>query len=238
MGDYLTELAKVLNQIPLQSVNRAVSILLDTQMEGRTVYILGNGGSASTASHFACDLSKATIVNDKARIKVISLTDNVALLTAWANDTDILNVFAQQIRNLVTEGDIVIAISASGNSPNVIKAVKAAQEIGAHTIGLTGFDGGALSVLVDRISVPSFDYGIVEDAQSRLSEHAITAAIHNTLQMSDILVEPLSLASHRKRRMDLGGHGGGLARKLAIGSPLKGQGISSAGAFDDLLLRA
>ncbi|HZA01798.1 MAG TPA: SIS domain-containing protein, partial [Hyphomicrobiaceae bacterium] len=141
----------------------------------------GNGGSASTATHFACDLSKATIVQGRARLRVTSLTDNVALLTAWANDTSYENVFAEQLANLLNPGDVVVAISASGNSPNVIAAIKTAAACGATTVGIVGFSGGSLKEAVDAVvHVPSDSYGVVEDCHLVL-EHAITESTRNAL---------------------------------------------------------
>jgi D-sedoheptulose 7-phosphate isomerase len=158
-----------------------VSIILAAHQRDSHVYILGNGGSASTASHFACDLSKATIVEGKARLRVTSLNDNVALLTAWANDASYERVFAEQLSNLLSAGDVVIAISASGNSPNVLAAMTAARERGAVTVGLVGQDGGQLLKLVDQdVHVAHESYSVVEDCHLVL-EHAITGCVRSEL---------------------------------------------------------
>ena len=138
-------------------------------------------GSATNATHFACDLSKATIVEGRARMRVTSLADNIALLTAWANDTSYEKVFSEQLTNLLNPGDVVIAISASGNSPNVVSAVRAARLMGASTVGLVGFSGGRVLETVDAaVHVPSNDYGVVEDCHSVL-EHAITVSTRKAL---------------------------------------------------------
>ena len=126
-------------------------------------------------------MSKATIVEGRSRLRVTSLTDNVALLTAWANDTSYENVFAEQIQSLVNPRDLVIAISASGNSPNVLKGIDAARERGAITVGLVGCSGGELRYRVDIcVHVQDHDYGVVEDCHLVL-EHAITRSIKEGL---------------------------------------------------------
>jgi D-sedoheptulose 7-phosphate isomerase len=181
LSKHINELREVLDDISTNAVERVVDLILKAHRSGRHVYILGNGGSASTASHFACDLSKATIVGERPRLRVTSLTDNAALVTAWANDTSYERIFAEQLVNLADAGDVVVAISASGESPNVLAAVRTARERGAVTVGLVGFSGGALKGLVDvAVHVSSYDYGVVEDCQLVL-EHAITAAIHSVL---------------------------------------------------------
>jgi D-sedoheptulose 7-phosphate isomerase len=170
-----------LSTIPMPDVARVVDAVRTAQVEGRHVYILGNGGSASTATHFACDLSKATVVKGRRRLRVTSLTDNVALMTALANDMSYADVFAEPVRSLVNPGDLVIAISASGNSPNVIKGIEAAQEQGAVTVGLVGCTGGRLIHLVDiAVHIKHHDYGVVEDCHLVL-EHAITASVREGL---------------------------------------------------------
>jgi D-sedoheptulose 7-phosphate isomerase len=179
--DHIAEVRAVLDEIPTEAIERVVHIILDAYRHKQHVYIVGNGGSASTATHFACDLSKATIVEGHARLRVTSLTDNVALLTAWANDTSYTNVFAEQLDNLLNSGDVVVAISASGNSPNVLAAVDAARGRGAITVGFVGFTGGKLKAAVDAaIHVPSDSYGVVEDCHLVL-EHAITESTRSAL---------------------------------------------------------
>jgi D-sedoheptulose 7-phosphate isomerase len=178
---HLAQVRAALAEIPLEAVERIVEAILLAHAGGRHIYILGNGGSASTASHFACDLSKATLVDGRSRLRVTSLSDNVALLTAWANDTNYDRVFAEPLTNLLEPDDIVIAMSASGNSSNVLEAIKVACELGALTVGLVGFDGGQLKDIVDiQVRVNSHDYGVVEDCHLVL-EHAITASVRATL---------------------------------------------------------
>jgi D-sedoheptulose 7-phosphate isomerase len=178
---HINNVRSVLSQIPVSAIERAVGIILDAYDNGGHVYVVGNGGSATNATHFACDLSKATIVDGRARLRVTSLTDNVALLTAWANDTSYDKVFSEQLTNLLDPGDVVIAISASGNSPNVVSAVVAARLLRASTIGLVGFSGGRVMEVVDAaVHVPSNDYGVVEDCHSVI-EHAITMSTRKAL---------------------------------------------------------
>lgn len=171
----------VLGQIPIGAVERVVDILLDAHSRRGHVYIIGNGGSASTAAHFAADLSKATIVAGQPRLRVLCLTDNAALLTAWANDSSYDEVFAQQLENLLDPDDVVVAISVSGSSPNVVKAVRTARAHGAITVGLLGTSGGSLIDSVDTaVHVDSHNYGVVEDCHMVL-EHAITASTRSAL---------------------------------------------------------
>jgi D-sedoheptulose 7-phosphate isomerase len=174
LEDHIRAVRDVLLQVDVGAVEQVVDIILDAYRRGQHVYVLGNGGSASTATHFACDLSKATIVEGRARLRVTSLTDNVALLTAWANDTSYENVFAEQLSNLLNAGDVVVAISASGNSPNVLAAVRTGRALGAKTVAIVGFGGGLLKPVVDAaVYIPSDSYGVVEDCHLVL-EHAIT----------------------------------------------------------------
>src|SRR2546430_7195618 len=146
---HINEVRSVVGKIPIGAIERVVEIILDAYANSGHVYVVGNGGSATNATHFACDLSKATIVEGRARMRVTSLADNIALLTAWANDTSYEKVFSEQLTNLLNPGDVVIAISASGNSPNVVSAVRAARLMGAGTGGLVGFSGGRVLETVD-----------------------------------------------------------------------------------------
>ena len=166
--NYFKELKETIDKISVKDIKKVTDILYKAYKKDKQIFIIGNGGSASTASHFACDLSKGTlqrIYDEKEkRFRVISLTDNVAHLTALANDLDYNDVFSQQLRNLVNPGDIVVAISGSGNSKNILNAVDSASKSGATTIGFLGFDGGKLKEKVDHyIHVPSNHYGRTED---------------------------------------------------------------------------
>jgi D-sedoheptulose 7-phosphate isomerase len=133
---------RALNDLPHQAIEQLVALLVQAAHEGRTVFVVGNGGSASTASHFACDLGKGTRSPLRPHCRVVALTDNVALITAWANDVAYEDVFAEQLRGLCGPQDVLIAISASGRSANILRAADAAREAGATVVALTG--GGGL----------------------------------------------------------------------------------------------
>lgn len=182
IDDYFRQLKEALGKIDKRKVKQVIKILLKAYQNRKKVFIMGNGGSAATASHMACDLGKGTlkrIYDEKEeRFKVYSLTDNVALLTAFANDVSFEDVFAQQLQNLVEKDDVVIALSGSGNSINLIKAVKYAVRSKAITIGILGFKtGGELAKIVDcAIVTDNTNYGICEDMQLIL-DHVITGLL-------------------------------------------------------------
>ncbi len=181
---YFDEIRKCLNHLEnnlRDQIDRLMEILLEARKNRKTIFIMGNGGSGSTASHFACDLAKNTIAPDNLRFKVIALTDNVPQILAWANDTEYQNIFIEQLKNLLEKGDVVIGISVSGNSKNVIKALEYANENGAITIGLTGFDGGKIkNIAKETIIVPSYNMQCCEDIHLML-QHIITSTIREEL---------------------------------------------------------
>ena len=144
---YWQTLGDTMRAMPFRQLERAANLLLDCHHRGATVFIAGNGGSASTASHFACDLAKGVRVEGLPGFRVIALTDNVPLMTAWANDTSYDRIFAEQLAPHVRPGDIFVAISASGASPNILAAAVVARGAGATVIGLTGHSCGKLSRL-------------------------------------------------------------------------------------------
>jgi D-sedoheptulose 7-phosphate isomerase len=184
VSTHLDRLRDLLSQVPIDRLEAALGLLLDARTAARRVYVMGNGGSASTAAHFVCDLQKTATIPDQAPLRTYSLTDNTALVTAWANDTQYENVFAEQIGALVDPGDVVVAISVSGNSPNVVAGLAAATQRGARTIALVGCDGGAAGQLADvTVHIPSYDYGLVEDVHSALG-HAMTAAVRQVVASS------------------------------------------------------
>jgi D-sedoheptulose 7-phosphate isomerase len=161
---YREGLRECFEELAVEKLERVAEILLRAQREGRKVFFLGNGGSASTASHMAVDFGKGTAVRGQPRLRAISLTDNIGLITAWANDAAYESVFQEQLDNLLEPQDVVVGISASGNSANVLRAVEFARQRGAVTIGLIGFGGGKLKDLVDvDITVSSRNYGQIED---------------------------------------------------------------------------
>ncbi len=142
VSDYMDRLALTVTAISQQDIWSVIRVLYQAWENGRRVFLCGNGGSAATASHMANDLNKFTIVEGKPRLKAIALTDNIPLMTAWGNDSSYEDIFSEQLINFVEPGDLLIAISASGNSPNVIKALKTAREHLAITIGFSGDSGG------------------------------------------------------------------------------------------------
>ena len=170
---YFSTVQELLNKVPFTAVDQVVEALISANQAGQTVFICGNGGSASTATHFGCDLAKRPIVAGQPRYRVIPLTDNNALMTALSNDIGYDVVFSEQLIPLVRKGDILIGISGSGNSKNVLKAVEVAKAAGAITIGFSGYDGGKLAPAVDiSVHIPSFNMAMVEDVHLML-EHAI-----------------------------------------------------------------
>jgi D-sedoheptulose 7-phosphate isomerase len=156
---YLDEIDQIVQNLPQGQIARVIDILAQARTEGRRIFVFGNGGSAAMASHFACDLGKGTVQEGKPRFKVISLNDNVPLLTAYANDFGYETVFAEPLASLAEPGDIAIAISSSGNSPNVLRAMDVARKRGLTTIGITGFKGGKLKEKVDVCVIVPADPG-------------------------------------------------------------------------------
>ena len=189
--DYLTELKGTFDKLSYSEIERIKDILLQAYRENKKVFIIGNGGSAATASHFVCDLAKGTAGKDNSRkrFKVIALTDNVPLLTAWANDTAYENIFLEQLKNLLDEKDVVIAISGSGNSRNVLRAVEYANAHEAITIGLTGFEGGKLkSNVKECLIVPSHSMEQIEDVHLIL-EHLLCSWLRKILATRAVFLD-------------------------------------------------
>jgi len=184
--DYLDALSDVVRSVSHEPLEQTLTLLLEARSAGRRVYVMGNGGSAAIASQFVCNLVKTAQVAGYQPFRAFALTDNTPSLTAWANDTAYDEIFAQQIAALVEPDDVVIAISASGNSPNILAGLKAAEACGAHTIGLLGFDGGrALEQVEVAIHVPYDNYGLVEDTHMAIG-HALTRAIWQALRAERI----------------------------------------------------
>ncbi len=188
---YIQETSDTINQLPVALIQEIVEILQTARLKGQHVFIMGNGGSAATASHFACDLSKGTADPRAPRLRVVALTDNMPTFSAWANDTAYDNVFAEQLWNLVEPGDVVIGISGSGNSMNVLKAIHLAKLVGAITVGITGFNGGELAKIAHvPLVVPNYTMEQVEDVHMMLC-HLITTRLR---AMTDALPLPADLA--------------------------------------------
>ena len=175
---YIETLTNVLKSIDTKKIDLLKGKIKKLIGSEKTLFLCGNGGSAATASHMACDLSK-TILGKKPRentkrLRVICLNDSIPIMTAWANDEGFEFVFSEQLRSLGKRGDLLVVITGSGNSKNIVEVVEEAKKLGIETFGLIGFDGGKVKKVVDDcILVNSFDYGIVEDAHHSLN-HLIT----------------------------------------------------------------
>ena len=160
--------------VSLPHLQQVIRLLERAYLDNHRMFIMGNGGSAATASHFALDLAKNTIMPGAPRLKAISLTDHVPLITAWSNDTAYEHVFAEQLASMIEPGDIAIGISTSGNSPNVINALRLARQVGATTVGLLGAEGGKIKDIVDAyVLAPGQNIEQEEDAHMILA-HVIT----------------------------------------------------------------
>lgn len=179
---YFEELQRVVMHLPHGTINRVADALVRANELGKMVYLFGNGGSAALASHLACDLGKGTAYCEGGRrFRVLALTDNLPTMTAWANDSSYDDVFSEQLKNFVQKRDLAIAISGSGNSNNVLNALKVAREAGATTVGISGFQGGRMKALCDICAVvPSTDMQIIEDMHVAMA-HSIFRIVHSRL---------------------------------------------------------
>jgi len=186
---YLQETRSILERLPVETVGRIFTILRDAYQDDRQVILMGNGGSAALASHFAVDLGKGTVAPGRRRFRVVSIVDNTPVMTAYANDFSYADVFSEQIRSLARAGDVVFGVSGSGNSPNVLNGLKAAREVGATTVVLTGFAGGKAIELADiTLVVPSDDMQHIEDCHLMLT-HLYMQAMRDLVREDGI---PLS----------------------------------------------
>ena len=180
---YIARLREVLDRMQPAAIAAFVEILLDARERGARIFFIGNGGSAATATHFANDIALGSRAWDRP-FHALSLTDNVACVTAIANDYGYEQVFAVQLKTQMVPGDVVVAISASGNSPNVVKAIEHANAHGGVTVALTGFDGGRLRQIAQlSVHVPSHhgEYGPVEDVHLIL-DHVVAAYLQELCQ--------------------------------------------------------
>src|SRR6185369_6244086 len=164
LEDYKTELVRAIDTIDNARVQQAIDWFKEARREKKHIFTCGNGGSASTASHFVCDIVKGASFQREERFRIMALTDSLATLTAYSNDVSYECVFAEQLKNFAEPGDVLIAISGSGNSPNVLRAMEYANSAGCHTIGLSGRDGGQLGKLAQtHIRVAHPHMGRIED---------------------------------------------------------------------------
>ncbi|MGI8423974.1 MAG: SIS domain-containing protein [Chloroflexota bacterium] len=177
IATYLDELRDAMQHTLAQELDRTVDLFRDARARGATLFFCGNGGAASTASHFACDLGKNTVHPIKGRFRTVALVDNIPAVTAWGNDNGFDQIFVEQAQNLLRPGDVLVAISGSGNSPNVLLAADYARSLGCTVIGLIGFEGGKLKERCDvALVVPGRTIEQAEDGQLILN-HAICTAI-------------------------------------------------------------
>lgn len=184
---YIQKIQNSLEEIPVENLAKIIETLRWAYQNNKQVFVMGNGGSASSASHFACDLGKGAVIPNKPRFRVISLNDNIPFFTALANDCGYESVFKEQLINLVNKNDVVMAITCSGNSPNIVKAIEYANLQKAITIGLLGFNGGKLKKMVDveiTIQSPDRDYGLVESIHSMIL-HLIPTYLKDRIQNDD-----------------------------------------------------
>jgi D-sedoheptulose 7-phosphate isomerase len=162
---YKTELLKAIDRVPLDNVNQAIEWFRAARDQGRRIFVCGNGGSASTASHFACDIVKGASYQRESRFRIMALTDQLPTITAYANDVSYESIFVEQLKNFAEPGDVFMGISGSGNSPNVLRAIEYANAAGLKTIALSGRNGGKLGPLAQlNIQVTEPHMGRIEDA--------------------------------------------------------------------------
>ncbi len=195
---YFSGMEEVIRDISRESIDSVVELLFEAWKNERTVFIFGNGGSASTATHFASDLAKSTIVDGKKRFRAIGLTDNIPLVSAWTNDSGFESIFSEQLKNLIRRGDVVIAISVHGGkgrdkaalwSQNLIRAIQLAKDYGCKSIGFSGFDGGLLKEMADAcIVVPSSSTQHVESFHMAL-EHLICGCLREKIEKEPAKLE-------------------------------------------------
>jgi D-sedoheptulose 7-phosphate isomerase len=197
INNYFSELEQMMQSISRTNLEHILNLLENVYHSGHRIFIMGNGGSAATASHFALDLAKNTIIPGAPRLKAISLTDHVPLITAWSNDTAYEHIFAEQLANMIEPGDAVIGISASGNSLNVINALLLARQYRAFTIALLGAKGGKIKDMVDAyVLAPGQNIEQEEDAHLILA-HVITRHMRQTVRSyAQSLTLPSTLAGN------------------------------------------
>jgi D-sedoheptulose 7-phosphate isomerase len=183
-AEYFASLQTVLAHVDLNVIDQITQAIWQNYEQGGTLYIFGNGGSAALASHLACDFGKGTVTAGRERFRTISLSDNVPLMTALANDLAYEDIFSEQLADLAKKGDAVLAISGSGNSPNVVKGLEMARKMGLQTLGVTGYSGGRVKPLSDLcFVVPSDNMQHIEDIHLAAT-HAIFRAIRHRMAQS------------------------------------------------------
>ena len=168
--EYTQDIKRLCDALDENKLNEAIERIAEAYRNGKHVFVAGNGGSAATANHFSCDLSKNAIKGDQNRVKLITLSSNVEYITAAGNDIGFDDIFTEQLKNLMEDGDLIILISASGNSPDIVGAARYAKSRNGVIVGFTGFSGGALKALSDvcvHIDIDSYEK--VEDMHMMLT---------------------------------------------------------------------
>ena len=178
ISEYFDRLKRTIDIISKEDISKLINLLITAKEQGKTVFIMGNGGSASTASHFSCDFNKGISFGQEKMFKFICLNDNIPTMMAYANDLGWDEIFIGPLKNFLQKGDLVIGISGSGNSNNVFKALEYANSNGAFTIGLTGYSGGKIKQICQHnIHIPIDDMQITEDLHMVL-DHCIMSILH------------------------------------------------------------
>jgi D-sedoheptulose 7-phosphate isomerase len=184
--EHLDRVRRLIDEIPVERIEAIGEVLYAAYRHGKQIFVAGNGGSAATASHMACDLGKATLRRGPRRLRIISLNDNLPLVTALANDAGYEHVFSEQLVNLIRPGDVLVVLSASGRSPSILEAIHYARRRSATVIALLGFDGGEAVALADEcVLVPSEEYGLIEDMHMIL-HHAVTGYFKGRLDRGEL----------------------------------------------------
>lgn len=180
--DYFERLNKTLLNINIEEFEKLEEIIFNAYKNNKTIFIIGNGGSASAATHWSCDFSKGTRVENKRPLKCISLTDNIALITAISNDISYDDVFVEQLKVFFSKGDVLIGISASGNSENIVRALKHCKDNCGTAIAIVGFTGGKCREIADySVYIPNNEYGIVEDIHI-IIDHMVSQKIKKRIE--------------------------------------------------------
>jgi D-sedoheptulose 7-phosphate isomerase len=181
INNYFDKLSQVINSIDFSQVNNLMNLLVDALESGKQIFIMGNGGSAATASHFAGDFNKGLSWNKEKRFKFICLNDNVPTVMAYANDVSYETIFIEPLKNFFQKGDLIIGISGSGNSKNVLNAIEWGNQNGGVTIGLSGYNGGKLKTIsTHNVHIKIDDMQITEDLHMML-DHCIMKILYNYL---------------------------------------------------------
>jgi D-sedoheptulose 7-phosphate isomerase len=171
---YKASVLQVIEGLDLEKIDQVIGVLAEARENGKRIFVCGNGGSASTASHFACDMVKGASFNRTKRFRIMALTDSLPTLTAYSNDVSYECVFVEQLKNFAEAGDVVMAISGSGNSPNVLRALEYGNSIGCVTVALSGRDGGRMAILANlHVCAAHPHMGRIEDAHM-IAAHMIS----------------------------------------------------------------